>query len=133
MSRRIARLELFKIVFESEMNNVTPKEILDSFIKRDEVILSENAKEFLVKFVEGISAHNSELNACIEKHMQGWELDRIGAVERAILKCGAYELKYETTGVEIIVNELVEIAKIYGDDKSFEFINGVLANINKER
>jgi len=131
MSRKIAREELFKIVFEGEINGVLPNTLLDEFLSREEVILSPKGKEFLVKYVEGISAHNDELNALIDEKMTGWNLDRIGNVEKALLKCAAYELKHETTGHEIVANEVIELAKVYGDEKSYEFINGVLANIIK--
>ncbi|MGL4402760.1 MAG: transcription antitermination factor NusB [Fusobacteriaceae bacterium] len=131
MSRKIARQELFKIVFEAEMNNVLPNTLLEGFLNREEIILSAKGKEFLVAYVEGISLHNEELNTLINEKMEGWNLDRIGSVEKALLKCAAYELKYETTGLEIIANEVIELAKIYGDEKSHEFINGVLANIIK--
>lgn len=134
MSRKVARLELFKIVFESEMNGVTPDTILENFLNRDEVILSKNDKEFVEKFVRGISENNVELDRIIEENMVGWEIDRIGSVEHALLKSAVYELTFEDTGLEIVVNEVVEIAKIYGDEKSFEFINGVLSNvINKNK
>lgn len=133
MSRKVARLELFKIVFESEMNGVTPDTILENFLNREEVILSKNDIEFVEKFVKGISKNNVELDRIIEENMVGWEIDRIGSVEHALLKSAVYELTFEDTGLEIVVNEVVEIAKIYGDEKSFEFINGVLSNvINKK-
>lgn len=129
MSRRIARAELFKIVFEAEMNGILPDSILEKYMEREEVILSHKGKEFLIKYVKGISKYNDELNEIIQKNMQGWSLERIGNVEHSLLKCATYELLFEETGVEIIINEVVELAKIYGDEKSFEFINGVLANI----
>lgn len=131
MSRKIARQELFKIVFEAEMNGVLPNTLLEGFLNREEVILSAKGKEFLTAYVEGISLHNEELNTLISEKMEGWNLERIGSVEKALLKCAAYELKYETTGHEIIANEVIELAKIYGDEKSHEFVNGVLANIIK--
>lgn len=131
MSRKIARQELFKIVFEAEINGVLPNTLLDQFLSREDVILSPKGKEFLTQYVEGISAHNDELNKLIEEKMTGWNLERIGNVEKALLKCAAYELKYETTGHEIVANEAIELAKVYGDEKSHEFINGVLANIIK--
>lgn len=131
MSRKIARLELFKIVFEAEMNNITPDLIIENFLQREEIILSSNGIEFLNKYVKGISTHNGEIEKIIDENMEGWDLKRIGKVEQALLKCGTYEIKYEDTGIEIIVNELVEIAKVYGDEKSYEFINGVLGRIIK--
>ena len=132
MSRRIARLELFKIIFEAELNNVLPETILNSFLERDEIILSESGVEFLTTYVKGISLHNEELNSLLNETMEGWSIERIGSVEKALLKCSAYELKYEDTGYEIVANEVIEIAKIYGDDKSPEFINGVIAKLIKK-
>lgn len=132
MSRRIAREELFKIVFEAEMNKSLPQELLENYLNRDEVILSKKGKEFLVKFVEGISLHNDEINNLLSITMEGWSLERIGIVEKALLKCAAYELNYEDTGHEIVANEVIELAKIYGDEKSHEFINGVIAKLIKK-
>lgn len=133
MSRRVARLELFKIVFEAEMNNILPETILEDFIERDDIILSKKDIEFLTMYVEGISLHNEELNSLLQTTIEGWSLERIGNVEKALLKCSAYELRYQDIGYEIVVNEVVEIAKIYGDEKTPEFINGVLAKLIKEK
>ena len=133
MSRRVTRLELFKIVFEAEMNNILPETILEDFISRDDIILSKKDIEFLTLYVSGISLHNEELNLLLEETIEGWSLERIGTVEKALLKCSAYELKYQETGHEIVVNEVIEIAKIYGDEKTPEFINGVLAKLIKEK
>lgn len=132
MSRRIAREELFKIVFEAEMNKVLPQELLENYLNRGEVILSKKGQEFLVKFVEGISLHNEEMNTLLSNTMEGWSLERIGTVEKALLKCAAYELNYEDTGFEIVANEVIELAKVYGDEKSHEFINGVIAKLIKK-
>ncbi|MGL5050588.1 MAG: transcription antitermination factor NusB [Fusobacteriaceae bacterium] len=132
MSRRIAREELFKIVFEAEMNKVLPKELLENYLNRNEVILSKKGEEFLVKFVEGISLHNDEINTLLSDTMEGWSLERIGVVEKALLKCATYELNFEDTGHEIVANEVIELAKVYGDEKSHEFINGVLAKLIKK-
>ncbi|MFA6708070.1 MAG: transcription antitermination factor NusB, partial [Fusobacterium sp.] len=61
--------------------------------------------------------------------MEGWSYDRIGVVERALLKSAVYELMFEKTPKEIVINEIIELAKKYGDAKSYEFLNGVLAKI----
>ncbi len=129
MSRRVARDELFKIVFEADMNETTPDTIRDNFLTRDSVILSKADITFFTKYVNGISEHQEEIIKTLKNTIVGWDFDRISSIERALLKCAVYELSYEETGFEIVANEIVELAKVYGDDKTADFVNGVLAKI----
>lgn len=130
MSRRLAREELFKIVFESEINGKDLNTVLASYLEREnEVELDEKSKEFLVKYAEGIVVNNDKILAELAEKMEGWSFDRVGNVEKALLKCAVYEIMFEETPKEIIINEAVELAKKYGDVKTFEFVNGVLAKL----
>ena len=143
MSRKIAREELFKLLFEVEVSEATIEEVLEGFFTRDrsgldedgqeiEVIFSKNSEEFVTEYANGISEKQGEIIEALETNMTNWSMDRIGNVERALLKFGTYELMFKDTGHEIVVNEIVELAKKYGDEKSYEFINGVLAKLIKE-
>lgn len=69
----------------------------------------------------------------LKNNITGWSLERVGNIEKALLKIATYEILYENTPTEIIINEVVELAKTYGDNKSHEFINGVLAKIITEK
>ena len=129
MSRRVAREELFKLVFESELKEESTKEVLENYLKRDEVLTNENELTFIKKYMNGITENNDKIVETINNNITGWSFERIGNVEKALLKCSVYELLCETTPYEIVVNEVVELAKIYGDEKTFEFVNGVLAKI----
>ncbi|TDT67858.1 NusB antitermination factor [Hypnocyclicus thermotrophus] len=132
MSRRVAREEVFKILFESELSNTDLKDVLLSYLKREEL---ENLREPQIKFIKeyitGIAENLEEINKVIDENMINWNIDRIGNVEKVLLRFGAFELLKKDTGKEIVVNEIIEIAKKYGNEKSHEFINGVLANIIK--
>lgn len=129
MSRKIAREEFFKLLFEAELNEVDSTELLDDFVSREDMKLSDSGKAFVKKYSKGVSDNKSEIQKVIEENMTGWTLDRIGNVERALLKFATYELLKEDVGHEIVINEIVELAKKYGEEKSHEFINGVLAKI----
>lgn len=129
MSRRVAREELFKLIFESELKNESTKEVLESYLKRDEVLTNENELSFIKKYMNGISENNDKIIETINNNITGWSFERIGNVEKALLKSAVYELLCETTPHEIVVNEVVELAKMYGDEKTAEFLNGVLAKI----
>ena len=129
MSRRVAREELFKLVFESELKEENTKEVLENYLKRDEVLTNENKLTFIKKYMNGITENNEKIMETINNNIVGWSFERIGNVEKALLRCAVYELLCETTPYEIVVNEVVELAKIYGDEKTAEFVNGVLAKI----
>lgn len=130
MTRKAAREQLFKLIFEAEMKETALKEIFDSFMQRvaeDELELSNSSMEFIKKYCLGIDEHSEELLNKINNTMEGWSFERIGNVEKALLKGAVYELSYEDTPKEIVINETIELAKKYGDSKSYEFLNGVLA------
>ncbi len=61
MSRRVAREELFKLVFEGEIKEESTKEIFDSYLTRDEALKNENEIAFIKKYMEGITENNSEI------------------------------------------------------------------------
>ena len=69
----------------------------------------------------------------IKKNLkQDWKIERISKVTLAILKLAIYEILYTETPFKVVINEVVELAKKYGDDASPNFINGILASIVKE-
>lgn len=130
MTRKAAREQLFKLIFEAEMKETALKDIFDSFMQRvveDELEISNSSMEFIKKYCLGIDEHSEEILNKINNTMEDWSFDRIGNVEKALLKGAVYELSYEDTPKEIVINETIELAKKYGDTKSFEFLNGVLA------
>ncbi|MBC2851389.1 transcription antitermination factor NusB [Cetobacterium sp. 8H] len=133
MSRRVAREELFKIVFESELNEVKIDETLESYLLRDDTKLNTNEREFIEKYSKGMSLNDEKVVETLKNNITGWSLERVGNVEKALLKIATYEVLFEDVPAEIVVNEVVELAKKYGDEKSHEFINGVLAKIVAEK
>ncbi|MGL5088215.1 MAG: transcription antitermination factor NusB [Cetobacterium sp.] len=133
MSRRVAREELFKIVFEAELTEVKINETLESYLLRDDTNLNTNEKEFIEKYCNGMTLNDDKVVETLKSNITGWNLERIGNVEKALLKISTYEILFEEVPEEIVVNEVVELAKKYGDDKSHEFINGVLAKIVVEK
>lgn len=129
--RRLAREELFKIVFEAEILNGDIAEVYEEYSKRDEAIKNPNEIQFIENYVKGISENIVLIKDEIRENLENWELQRIGNVERALLLISTYEILKENLATEIIVNEAVELAKEYGEVKSYEFVNGVLAKVIK--
>ncbi|WP_337742797.1 transcription antitermination factor NusB [Fusobacterium gonidiaformans] len=131
MTRREAREELFKWIFQTEIQGNSIEEAFEHSSLREEIEKDELSKVFLERYRKGIAAHQEEVAEKIEAAMTDWDLPRIGYVEKSLLKIAVYEIYFEELPVEIIVNEAVEIAKIYGDVKTHEFVNGVLAKVIK--
>jgi N utilization substance protein B len=77
--------------------------------------------------------HEAEaLDRMIEENARNWRLERIAAVDKTILRLGAYELRSETTPPSVVIDEAVEIAKRFGEKDSPGFVNGVLDAIMRK-
>lgn len=82
------------------------------------------------RLVAGVTARMDELDAVLEEASERWRVDRMPVVDRAILRLGLYELRYEhNTPVGVVVNEAVRLAKTYSTERSGAFVNGVLATL----
>jgi N utilization substance protein B len=87
---------------------------------------------FAKHLVEGILAHQKEIDAYIEKFAPEWPLAQITLVDRNILRIGIYEIVYDADiPARVAINEAIELAKTYGGISSSKFVNGVLGSIYK--
>lgn len=94
---------------------------------------SEELRAFSTLLAAGVAEHVQQVDAVIGAHLQHWEISRIAKVDLAILRVGAYELLYQPlTPGSVVIDEAVLIAKEYGSDASFKFVNGVLDAIRRE-
>ena len=136
---RLVREELFKIVFGVEATESTSEELekaFDIYLSNNEDFvstLSESQLKFLQTSVKGISENYDNIKDTIKANTQNWAYERIGLVERTLLIIATYEFLKVNTPIEVVANETVELAKEYGNEKSYEFVNGILANIEKNK
>ena len=89
--------------------------------------------EFARGLAEAVSARAQELDAAITAAAEGWTADRLGAVERNVLRIGTYELEAESVPPEVAINEAVELAKRYATEDAGRLVNGILGRIARER
>jgi N utilization substance protein B len=93
-----------------------------------------DASVFAKRLALGAFEKKEQLDEVIVKHTQNWEIGRMAGLDRNILRLGAYELIYELeTPVSVIIDEAVEIAKMFSTDDSGKFVNGILDKIKRER
>lgn len=128
MSRKKSREFAFRLVFEKFFHEPD----IDIFENMEDFVLDDNDKEFVNNLIDGINNHYENIMNIIKDNIEGYELDRIYKVDLAILVLAIYELKFEnSTPDKVVLNEAIELSKKYSTDKSFSFINGVLAKILK--
>ncbi len=128
MSRILARETIFKLTFELCFHNPEDGCYYEEMLSENK--LDEDNLVFVKEFYEGIVEHFAELKEIVSKNIKGYTLDRLFKVDLAILIMATYELKfYKQNSVNIVANEAVELAKKYSTEKSYSFINAVVASI----
>ncbi len=126
----MSRRELaFCYVYSQEIQGQNSKSQVKLFLDSTEVE-DGRAREYVKEIASGIKENDEEITNMIAKNLKsGWTIDRISTVDLALLKLAIYEIKYKQVPFKIIINEVVNMAKKYGEETSPAFINGVLANI----
>lgn len=139
MSRKLAREAAFKALFQLDFNfEEEEREAYENLaietMFEDDPRLTKKDLEYIEGTVKGTRAHIEEIDELITAHLrEGWQLSRIMAVDRNILRLAVYEIKFaeEPLSKGIAINEAVELAKRYGTDDSSKFVNGILEAISK--
>lgn len=130
MSRISARDTIFKLTFGLCFHKPEDGRPYEDFLSENK--LDEENLAFVKEFYEGIIEHFDELKQIVANNIKGYTIDRIFKVDLAILIVATYELKfYKKNSVNIVANEAVELAKKYSTEKSYSFINAVIASIAK--
>ena len=126
----MTRRELaFCYIYSQEIQGQNSKAQVKLFLDSTEVE-DGRAREYVKEVASGIKENDEEITNMIAKNLKsGWTIDRISTVDLALLKLGIYEIKYKQVPFKIILNEVVNMAKKYGEETSPAFINGVLAKI----
>lgn len=93
----------------------------------------EVENEFINTIVYGVEENIYKLDEIANKYLKDWTIDRLGKTDQAILRMSLYELLYTDTPDIVCINEAVELAKEYSDDKVKNMINAVLDSVMKDK
>lgn len=126
--RRYAREVTFSLTFEYLFTKVKNDLQLDLFEKKD---LTGDDVQYIKDTYDGVVENFDALQEKAAGFAKGFKLERIYKVDLAILILAVYELSFTDIPAEICINEAVELAKKFSTDKSVGFINGILAQVNK--
>lgn len=127
-ARTKSRKRALDLLFEAEQRQVNALQLLRERLA--EPVTQAPLNEFTVSLIEGVVEHWGDINDAITTYAHGWSLDRMPAVDRAILRLGAYEVLYaEDVPEPVAISEAVGLAKELSTDDSPKFVNGVLARL----
>lgn len=132
MNKSTIREITFKLLYSIEIQKDLEEEDMELFFE-DMEVESEKVKTQIREDVSNIRKNSDEIIKQISNNLKtDWKLERISKVNISLLKLAIYEMLYKNIPYKVVINEVVELAKKYGEDASSSFINGVLATVVKE-
>ena len=129
-TRHQARTAVVGLLYAYDLGNENIANFSDEILEEGKI--RNKQREFSNALFAGTVENLEMIDAQIVEHLKDWDYNTIGKVEKAIMRLGAYEILVVKTDKAIIINEAVELAKTLADEKSPQFINGVLDAIGKE-
>jgi transcription antitermination protein NusB len=130
MTRRSRGREVaLQVLYQVEQNPGVPPDEIRRFIQRR---LLEDRKlcEFTEELIDGVKDHQARIDAMITEVAENWRLDRMAAIDRNILRLGAYEMLFRPeVPAKVAINEALELAKRYSTAQSSRFVNGILDRV----
>ena len=150
--RRFARALTLAALYQVELGKLPVEEALDNVLNYndDEILIdlepsikdveairalihTEDIRNYVKECLEGVLEHLSFLDESIQQRAEHWSVDRLGKVERNLLRIALYEIMFrEDIPLSVSINEAVELAKRYGDKDSGRFVNGVLDGVKSK-
>lgn len=126
-ARTKSRRRAIDLLFEAEQRQVNAIELLKERLATPATEAPLN--EFTADLVSGVVENWTQINDLLTTYSQGWTLDRMPAVDRAILRLGAYEVLFADIPEGVAISEAVGLAKELSTDDSPKFVNGLLARL----
>ena len=128
-ARSKARKRAVDVLYESDLRGVDAVSTL-----RDRVALADPPiNEFTVELVEGVGEHRARIDEILASYAEGWTIDRMPGVDRAVLRLGVYELLWrDDVPTSVAISEAVEAAAELSAADAKRFVNGVLGRIARD-
>jgi N utilization substance protein B len=130
-TRHHARMAVVSLLYAYDLGNQSISEYSDEILEEKKI--RNKQREFAQSLFRGVMDNLENIDSAIVKNLKDWDFERLGSIERATLRLGAYEILYEGLDSAVIINEAIEITKSFGTEQSPKFINGVLDAIAKEK
>lgn len=132
--RTRARELVLQLLYQADITLVHPQELIADFLAEHAVAGEgdQDIRHFVQEWTIQIYDHIAEIDQKIAACATNWQLDRMAAVDRNILRLAGFEILFrQDIPPKVAINEAVELAKKYGDLESGKFVNGILDKMNK--
>ena len=127
MKRHEAREKALQVLFQLDNTELPIEEAIEH------VLEEQKSSAFLEQLVRGTIEHKEAIDAILEGKLENWTLSRLPKIERTVLRLSVYELLYmQDTPQKVVLNEAIELCKVFSDDKSSKFVNGVLSKFTQQ-
>lgn len=155
--RKLARQISFLLIYSSDMGETDYKEVLQYYLNEDNLedflvatniisvfpeldedtldsALAEDDKNYIVDTVSGTMENKVDIDNLINAQAKNWSTLRMVSADKNILRMGIYELVFSKEKIDaaVIINEAVDLARIYGEEESYKFVNAILDAIYKK-
>lgn len=124
-------MAVVSLLYAFDLGNQSIAEFSDEILEDKKI--RHKQKEFAMTLFRGVMDNLDTVDKAIETHLKEWDFGRLGSIERATLRLGAYEILFSELDSAVIINEAIEVAKAFGTEQSPKFINGVLDAIAKDK
>jgi len=128
-TRHQVRESVVGLLYAVDMGNVKIDEHIDEIFEEKKI--RNQQRSFAMALYEGVRDNKEAIDEALNAQLKEWELEKLGTVERAILRLGAYELLFSEVDDAVAINEAIELAKELCGDTSPKFVNGVLDALKK--
>ena len=142
MNRRKSRELSMKLLYQLCVNKEEYQDVIDNLkesiecdLKTEEDIdLKDIDMDYIKRIIKGVEENKESIDFELEKYLVKWKISRISKIDITIMRICTYEIMFESDIPDnVSINEAVELAKVYSDEKSVAFINGVLDKILKNK
>lgn len=146
LSRRQSRRKAFELLFELEQHPLenpctilertfTDKQVTEMYLSDEDSegfvsgVYSDSCMLFIRELVEAATTHRDSLDEELMKYPHDWSFERIGVPERILLRLAVAEMVFLGTSYKVVINEALDLTKMYAQDEASKFINGILGAI----
>ena len=155
--RKLARQISFLLIYSSDMGETNYKDVLQHYLEEENLedflitaniisifpeldedtldsVLAEDDKNFIIETVSGTMENKVDIDNLINAQAKNWSTLRMASADKNILRMGIYELVFSKDKIDaaVIINEAVDLARLYGDEESYKFVNAILDAIYKK-
>ena len=118
-----------QMLFQWDISEQEPAKLEGKFWRSAKA--AENTRAFANRLFEGTVREAKALDELIAKHSENWRVERISAIDRAILRLALFELREKSTPAKVVLNEAVELAKKFSSEDARSYVNGILDAVLK--